>query len=110
MYIQASTNTRLISILKNQGHEIGSIFKQAQTQDSGQFKSQFSKLRSGPWEVYLSKHKHKTQGRGKILSHDHIVFNLNSQNEGYDLGSISKKAQTQNSGQGKNIEARPHGI
>ena len=42
-------------------------------------KSQFSKLRSGPWEVYLSKHKHKTQGRGKILSHDQIVFNLKSQ-------------------------------
>ena len=41
--------------------------------------SQFSKLRSGTWEVYLSKNKHKTQGRGKILSHDHIVFNLKSQ-------------------------------
>ena len=32
------------------------------------FKSQFSKTKFGSWEVYLSKYKHKTQGKGKILS------------------------------------------
>ena len=36
-------------------------------------KSQFSKLGSGPWEVY------KTQGKGKILSQDDVVFYLKYQ-------------------------------
>ena len=27
----------------------------------------------------VSKHKHKTQGKGNVLRHDHMVFNLKSE-------------------------------
>ena len=36
------------------------------------FTSQFSKTKVGSWEAYLDKYKHKTQGKGKILSQDQV--------------------------------------
>ena len=42
-------------------------------------KNQFSKTRLGTQQVYLSKYKHNTQGKGKVLSHNHMGFNLKSQ-------------------------------
>ena len=77
-----------ISNLNSQkyGQDLGSIFKQAQTQDSGQRKN-------------IEPQSHVVQYQILILK-----------KYGQDLGSIFKQAQTQDSRQRNNIEPRSHGI